>query len=75
MRIRENYGQAIELIDQHIAFRSSAVKRRSATETVDLRGRMTESTAHQDISGLKRALQLGVGSAIIVLTIVLSWQQ
>jgi hypothetical protein len=75
MLIRENYGQASELIDQRIAFRSSAVRRRSATETVGWRGRMTGSTARQDISGLKHALQLGVGSAIIVLTIVLSWQQ
>jgi hypothetical protein len=43
-------------------------------EQVDLRGRMTGSTAHQDVSGLKHALQLRVGLTIIVLAIVLSWQ-
>jgi hypothetical protein len=36
--------------------------------------RMTGSTAHQDVLGLKHALELGIGITIIVLTIVLSWQ-
>jgi hypothetical protein len=55
-----------------------AVPRLAAEEQLErwtLRGRMTGSTAHQDVSGLKHALQLGVGSAIIVLTVVLAWQQ
>jgi hypothetical protein len=36
---------------------------------------MTGSTAHQDESELKRALQLGVILTIIVLAVVLSWQR
>jgi hypothetical protein len=36
--------------------------------------RSTGSTAHQDVIGLKHALQLGVGITIIVLTVVLAWQ-
>jgi hypothetical protein len=35
---------------------------------------MTGSTAHQDVLGLKHALELGVGLTIIVLTVVLTWQ-
>jgi hypothetical protein len=35
---------------------------------------MTGTTAHQDVLGLKHALQLGVGITIIVLTVVLAWQ-
>jgi hypothetical protein len=35
---------------------------------------MTGSTAHQDVSGLKHALQLGAGIAFIVLTVVLASQ-
>jgi hypothetical protein len=35
---------------------------------------MTGSTAHQDILGLKHALQLGVGITLIVMTVVLAWQ-
>jgi hypothetical protein len=73
--IRENYGQASEIFDQRISFRSSAVAAEEQLERWTLRGRMTESTANQDVSGLKHALQLGVGSAIIVLTVVLAWQQ
>jgi len=39
-------------------------------ERVDLCGRMTGSTAYHDVSGLKHALQLGVGITIIVPTVV-----
>jgi hypothetical protein len=35
---------------------------------------MTGSTAHQDVLGLKHALQLGIGTTIIVLTLVMAWQ-
>jgi hypothetical protein len=35
---------------------------------------MTGSTAHQDLLGLKHALQLGLGITIIILTVVLAWQ-
>jgi hypothetical protein len=35
---------------------------------------MTGSTAHQDVLGLKHALQLGIVLTIIVLAVVLSWQ-
>jgi hypothetical protein len=35
---------------------------------------MTVSTAHQDVSGLKHAFQLGVGLTIIIMTVVLAWQ-
>jgi hypothetical protein len=34
---------------------------------------MTVSTAHQDVLGLKHALQLGVGITLIVMTVVLAW--
>jgi hypothetical protein len=55
-----------------------AVPRLAAEEQLErwtLRGRMTGSTVHQDVLGLMHALQLGVGSAVIVLTIVLSCQR
>ncbi len=35
---------------------------------------MTTSTANQDVSGLKHALQLGVGLTVIIMTVVLAWQ-
>jgi hypothetical protein len=35
---------------------------------------MTGSTAHQDLLGLKHALQLGAGITFIVLTLVLASQ-
>jgi hypothetical protein len=35
---------------------------------------MTASTAHQDVLGLKHALQLGVGITILIMTVVLAWQ-
>jgi hypothetical protein len=35
---------------------------------------MTVSTAHQDVLGLKHALQLGIGITLIVMTVVMAWQ-
>jgi hypothetical protein len=35
---------------------------------------MTVSTAHQDVLGLKHALQLGIGITLIVMTVVLAWK-
>ena len=52
-------GQASESVDDGTAARSSTVSRRRTTGTVDSRCRMTGSSAHQDVLGLKHGTPTG----------------